>query len=69
MCRKSNKPARLEKKVSRTERIQEWIDTHIYSLIIIGFVIIAILLVVIIFGLIHSGTESGLWYNYFKGGI
>lgn len=69
MCKKSKKPARLEKKVSRTEKIQEWIDTHNYLLIIMGFIMIAILLVVIIFGLIHSGTESGLWYNYFNGGI
>lgn len=69
MCRKSKKPARLEKKVSRAKKIQEWIDTHNYLLVIIGFAIIAILLAVIIFGLMHSGTESGLWYNHFKGGI
>ena len=52
MCKKSKKPARLEKKVSRTEKIQEWIDTHSYLLIIMGFIMIAILVQNQVYGII-----------------
>ncbi len=65
--RQKNKPVRLAKKISLSERVQCWIDRNSFYLIIFAGVIIVILSTVLLFTFVQSGTESGLWYNYFGG--
>ena len=65
--RRKKQPVRLEKKVSMSERAQKWINKNRPYLIIFGGIIITILSIILLFKCVHSGTESGLWYNYFGG--
>ena len=62
MWKKKEKPIRLEKQVSRTEKFQNWINKHRQPLIIIG-VIIALIIFVLLIMKFAPGTESGLFYN------
>ena len=62
MWKKKKEPIRLGKEISRTEKIQNWINRHYGILVIIGIIIALILFVLLIITFI-PGTESGLWYN------
>ena len=62
MCLHKSKPVRLEKKISLTQKIKNWLMKHSILLLII-FGIIATILIVILLLMFCPGTESGLWYN------
>lgn len=67
MLRKKNKPARLRKKISYTDRIKNWGRRNKPYLILLGGFVAMGVFIIFCFAFIQSGTESGLWYN--KGGI
>ena len=68
MWKKKNQPVRLEKKVSKKEKFQKWINKHKMPFIIAG-IIVALIIFVVLMIKFAPGTESGSWYNGFKGVI
>lgn len=68
MFKKNNKPVRLDKKLSLKEKVQKWFDKHKMPFFIAGIFLVLIIFVMLIF-IFAPGTESGNWYNGFKGVI
>lgn len=68
MLRNKKKPVRLQKKVSKKEKIQKWFKRHQMPFVIAGIFIALIVFVVLIIEF-APGTESGSWYNGLKGVI
>ena len=68
MWKKKNQPVRLEKKVSKKEKFQKWINKHKMPFIVAG-IFIALIIFVVLMVKFAPGTESGSWYNGFKGVI
>lgn len=68
MWKKKNQPARLGKKISKRERIKKWFQKHKMPFVIAGIFLALIVFAILIF-IFAPGTESGNWYNGFKGVI
>ena len=66
-----NKPARLERKLSYEERLEQWCLKHTSIILLVCFILFGMLfalLFILLFGN-TSATESGLLYNKFGGMI
>ncbi len=68
ILKRSNKPVRLDKKISLKEKIQKWFNKHKMPFVIAGIVVALIIFVVLMIKF-APGTESGNWYNGLRGVI
>lgn len=64
-----NKPVRLEKQLTLTEKINKWVNKHYFTLLIILSIMIMSVLLLIVLLCIPSATESGMLRNYLVRGI
>ena len=64
-----NKPVRLEKPLTLTEKFDKWVNKHYFTLLIILSLMIMFVLLLIVLLCIPSATESGMLRNYIARGI
>lgn len=64
-----NKPVRLEKQLTLTEKINKWVNKHYFTLLTILSLMIMLTLLLIVLLCIPSATESGMLRNYLIRGI
>ena len=62
MRNKEDTPICLEKQITITERIQNWVDKY-HNHIIVAAIVVALILFVLCAMTFVPGTESGMWYN------
>lgn len=60
-----NKPVRLGKKQTASEKVNNWIYRHYYELLIITIFILLVILALAIFTFVGP-VESGNYYNHIK---
>ena len=59
---KKETPVRLEKQLTISERVQNWVDKYHNHIIVVAIVVALILFVLCAMAFV-PGTESGIWYN------